>query len=53
MGTWICRYRFLAKDPVVTLGPKSFDNAEVLKLSKREKWSIEELKRLSGNHPNN
>ena len=44
---------FLAKDPVVTLGPKSFDNAEVLKLSKREKWSIEELKRLSGQHPNN
>ena len=44
---------FLAKDPVVTLGSKSFNNAEVLKLSKREKWSIEELKRLSGNHPNN
>ena len=44
---------FLAKDPVVTLGPKSFDNTEVLKLNKREKWSIEELKRLSGKHPNN
>ena len=43
---------FLAKDPVVTLGSKSFNNAEVLKLSKREKWSIEELKRLSSKHPN-
>jgi hypothetical protein len=44
---------FLAKDPVVTLGSKSFDNTEILKLTKREKWSIEELKRLSGKHPNN
>jgi hypothetical protein len=44
---------FLAKDPVVTLGPKSFNNTEILKLTKREKWSIEELKRLSGKHPNN
>ena len=44
---------FLAKDPVVTLGPKSFDNTEVSKLNKREKWSIEELKRLLGKHPNN
>ena len=44
---------FLAKEPVVTITNKSFDNAEVSKLSKREKWSIEELKRLSGKHPNN
>jgi len=44
---------FLAKDPIVTLGPKSFDNAEVSKLNKREKWSIEELKRMSNRHPNN
>jgi hypothetical protein len=44
---------FLAKDPVVTLGPKSFDNAEMSKLNKREKWSIEELKRMSNRHPNN
>jgi len=44
---------FLAKDPVVTLAPKSFDSSEVLKLNKRERWSIEELKRLSGKHPNN
>lgn len=43
---------FLAKEPIVTLAPKSFDNAEVLKLNKREKWSIEELKRLSDKHPN-
>jgi hypothetical protein len=44
---------FLSKDPIITLGPKSFDNTEMLKLTKREKWSIEELKRLSGQHPNN
>jgi hypothetical protein len=44
---------FLSKDPVVTLAPKSFNEVEVSKLTKREKWSIEELKRLSGKHPNN
>jgi hypothetical protein len=43
----------LSKDPIVTLAPKSFDEAEISKLNKREKWSIEELKRLSGKHPNN
>lgn len=44
---------FLSKDPVVTLALKSFDEKEISKLTKREKWSIEELKRLSGKHPNN
>jgi len=39
---------FLSKDPVVTLALKSFDKTEMSKLTKREKWSIEELKRLSG-----
>jgi len=43
----------LSKDPIVTLTLKSFDEEEISKLSKREKWSIEELKRLSGKHPNN
>jgi hypothetical protein len=43
----------LSKDPIVTLASKSFDEAEISKLNKREKWSIEELKRLSGKHPNN
>ena len=37
---------FLSKDPIVTLTEKSFDKVEVSKLTKREKWSIDELKRL-------
>ncbi len=44
---------FLSKDPIVTLGPKAYDKEAMSKLSKREQWSIEELKRLSGQHPNN
>jgi hypothetical protein len=44
---------FLAKDPVVTLGPKSHNLEEMSKLNKREKWSIEELRRLTSQHPNN
>ena len=44
---------FLSKDPIITLAEKSFNDIEVSKLTKREKWSIEELKRLSGQHPNN
>ncbi len=43
---------FLSKDPIVTLTLKSFDEEEVFKLTKREKWSIEELKRLSKKRPN-
>jgi len=42
----------LSKDPIVTLASKSFDEAEISKLNKREKWSIEELKRMSNRHPN-
>ena len=42
----------LSKDPIVTLALKSFDETEISKLNKRDKWSIEELKRLSGKHPN-
>ena len=41
---------FLSDDPIVSLGSKSFDDTEISKLSKREKWSIEELKRISGRH---
>lgn len=37
---------FLSKDPIVTLTEKSFDDKEISKLTKREKWSIDELKRL-------
>ena len=44
---------FLSKEPVVTLASKSFDKNELLKLNKREQWSIEELKRLNRQHPNN
>jgi hypothetical protein len=44
---------FLSEDPIVSLGSKSFDDAEISKLSKREKWSIEELKRISGKQPDN
>lgn len=42
----------LAKDPVVTLASKSFDEVEISKLNKRQKWSIEELKRLTRKPPN-
>jgi hypothetical protein len=42
----------LSKEPLVTLASKSFDEAEISKLNKREKWSIEELKRMSNRHPN-
>ena len=42
----------LSKDPIVTLAPKSFDKEEISKLNKREKWSIEELKRISSKNPN-
>jgi hypothetical protein len=44
---------FLAKDPVVRVSEKSFNEIEFSKLTKREKWSIEELKRLSRKHPYN
>lgn len=37
---------FFSNDPLVTLTEKAFDINEVLKLSKSDKWSLEELKRL-------
>jgi hypothetical protein len=42
---------FLSKDPLVTLTKKSFDKSEMSKLDKRDKWAIEELKRLSRTNP--
>ena len=42
---------FLSKDPLVTLTKKSFNELEMSKLSKKEKWSIEELKRLASPKP--
>jgi hypothetical protein len=44
---------FLSKDPLVTLTRKSFNELEMSKLSKKEKWSIEELKRLARPKPYN
>jgi hypothetical protein len=37
---------FMQKDPVITLGAKSFDLNEVSKLSKDDQWHINEIKRL-------
>jgi hypothetical protein len=37
---------FMQKDPVITLSEKSFDLAEVSKLSKDDQWHINEIKRL-------
>jgi len=37
---------FMQKDPVITLSKKSFDLAEVSKLSKDDQWHINEIKRL-------
>lgn len=37
---------FFSDDPLVTLTEKSFNEEEVAKLSKSDKWSLQELKRL-------
>lgn len=36
----------MEENPIVTLTEKALDNAELLKLSTEERWSIEEIKRL-------
>lgn len=36
---------FLSDDPLIYMSDKSYDNAEVMKLSKEERWSLRELKR--------
>jgi hypothetical protein len=37
---------FMEDDPVVTLSNKSFNDAEISKLTKAEQWSLLEIKRL-------
>lgn len=37
---------FLQDDPSVSLSDKAYDESELAKLSKTEKWSIQELKRV-------
>ena len=36
----------MEENPIVTLAPKAFDQDEVAKLSKEDRWGIEEIKRL-------
>ena len=40
---------FLMDDPLISLTKKSYDPDEVKKLSKQEKWSLQELKRVIKN----
>jgi len=42
---------FLAEDPIITPAQKSFNQEELSKLSKHDRWSIEEIKRLSRPNP--
>jgi hypothetical protein len=37
---------FLMDDPLISLNEKSYNHEEVSKLSKEEKWSLQELKRV-------
>lgn len=37
---------FLMDDPLISLTKKSYDPEEIKKLSKQEKWSLQELKRV-------
>jgi hypothetical protein len=37
---------FLQDDPLISLTEKSYNQEEVSKLSKQEKWSLQELKRV-------
>lgn len=37
---------FLMDDPLISLTTKSYDPDELQKLSKQEKWSLQELKRV-------
>ncbi len=39
---------FLKDDPLIYISDKSYDPEEVNKLSKQEKWSLQELKRVVG-----
>jgi hypothetical protein len=37
---------FLKDDPLISISDKSYDPEEVKKLSKQERWSLQELKRV-------
>ena len=37
---------FLRDDPLISLSNKAYDQSEIDKLSKQEKWSLQELKRV-------
>ena len=37
---------FMKADPVITIGKKAFDKAEVSRLSKDDQWHLNEIKRL-------
>lgn len=37
---------FFAEEPIVTLAAKSFDTEEIDRLSKEDRWVVEEMKRL-------
>jgi hypothetical protein len=39
---------FLMDDPLISLSTKAYDPEELSKLSKQEKWSLQELKRVMG-----
>jgi hypothetical protein len=40
---------FLKDDPLIYISDKSYDPEEVKNLSKQEKWSLQELKRVVKN----
>jgi len=40
---------FFKDDPLISLNEKAYNSEELGKLSKQEKWSIQELKRAMGN----
>lgn len=49
MGLWEKGYLnidLFEKDPIISLSEKALDYDEVMKLSKREQWSLQEVKRV-------
>jgi hypothetical protein len=49
MGLWekgFLNINFMDDNPIVILTPKALDESELAKLSKEDRWSIEEIKRL-------
>jgi hypothetical protein len=37
---------FMSENPIVTLSAKALDDTELAKLSKEDRWGVEEIKRL-------